>query len=679
MYPVSEEYLAAIQDNARSYYFEGCITTKLGVKYPFANKDIVKGSGYITNQCCGSNEIEIGSVYAAELGITLYTSIDRYTLEGAMITLSFFLEISDGKYEEVPLGIFEISEANRTINCLAIKAYDYMLRFDKDFGNKVTSGTAYDLLALACEECKVELAHTQEEIESWNNAKILLGIYSENDIESWRDVIFYVAQVLGCFATINRFGKLELRKYGNVSVMDIPNTQRFSSSFSDFVTRYTAINSTNNRTQTAEYYALDPDDGLTMNLGVNPLLQFGLVETRKSILLNVLNDISKIKYVPFDSTTIGNPAFDLGDVITFSGGHADGKQITCITKYEFKVNGKHTLQCVGKNPRLAEAKSKNDKNISGLLNQVEAGKIVVHTFMNASPYTVGSVDTEVASIEFASNEDTDAQFHASILLNVEAESVTKTGKAKGMITIPASSTTENDKTVEAELDVSLPDDGQAIITVTYVINDNVLTTYVPIETMHSGRHILNLYYPLSGLEANSYNTFRVRMKISGGSALIDRGQGIYTISGQGLSSNNVWDGRLEFTETAENLIDVSGTMPIRDVVASVKMHTEVPKPVGIQEGFTLISLSSYGIAGMQENVSVNPVIVTEIIETADEAEMNFNRYFVKTSEQRFEFQTDYRFVSQEYPIDAGRMTKVITNTEQYARVDKLEVSKNGKL
>ena len=679
MYPVSEEYLAVIQDNARSYYFEGCITTKLGVKYPFANKDIVKGSGYITNQCCGSNEIEIGSVYAAELGITLYTSIDRYTLEGATITLSFFLEISDGKYEEVPLGIFEISEANRTINCLAIKAYDYMLRFDKDFRNKVTSGNAYDLLALACEECKVELAHTQEEIESWNNAKILLGIYSENDIESWRYVIFYVAQVLGCFATINRFGKLELRKYGNVSVMDIPNTQRFSSSFSDFVTRYTAINSTNNRTQTAEYYALDPDDGLTMNLGVNPLLQFGLVETRKSILLNVLNDISKIKYVPFDSTTIGNPAFDLGDVITFSGGHADGKQITCITKYEFKVNGKHTLQCVGKNPRLAEAKSKNDKNISGLLNQVEAGKIVVHTFMNASPYTVGSLDTEVASIEFASNEDTDAQFHASILLNVAAESVTKTGKAKGTITIPASTTTENDKTVEAELDVSLPDDGQAIITVTYVINDNVLTTYVPIETVHSGRHILNLYYPLSGLEANSYNTFRVRMRISGGSALIDRGQGIYTISGQGLSSNNVWDGRLEFTETAENLIDVSGTMPIRDVVASVKMHTEVPKPVGIQEGFTLISLSSYGIAGMQENVSVNPVIVTEIIETADEAEMNFNRYFVKTSEQRFEFQTDYRFVSQEYPIDAGRMTKVITNTEQYARVDKLEVSKNGKL
>ena len=169
MYPVSDEYLTAIQDNTRSYYFEGCITTKAGIQYPFTNKDIVKGSGYITNQCSGNNEIEIGSVYAAELGITLYTDVDRYTLEGAMVTISFFLQLATGNYEEVPLGIFEVSEANRTINCLAIKAYDYMLRFDKAFKNKVSSGTAYDLLSLACEECKVELAHTQEEIESWNN------------------------------------------------------------------------------------------------------------------------------------------------------------------------------------------------------------------------------------------------------------------------------------------------------------------------------------------------------------------------------------------------------------------------------------------------------------------------------------------------------------------------------
>ena len=77
--------------------------------------------------------------------------------------------------------------------------------------------------------------------------------------------------------------KLELRKYGNEPVMTVQSKHRFTSSFSDFITIYTAVSSTNMKTQTAEYYALDPDDGLTMNLGVNPLLQFGVDETREQL------------------------------------------------------------------------------------------------------------------------------------------------------------------------------------------------------------------------------------------------------------------------------------------------------------------------------------------------------------------------------------------------------------
>lgn len=143
MYAVSDAYKKAIQDNTRSYYWTGKITLADGTGYPFENEDIVKGSGYVTRQCCGSNEIELGTVYAAELGITLLTDIDRYSLTGATITLSFHLDIGNGVYEEVPMGIFEISEANRTIKCLEIKAYDYMLRFDADFDEKVTNGVAY--------------------------------------------------------------------------------------------------------------------------------------------------------------------------------------------------------------------------------------------------------------------------------------------------------------------------------------------------------------------------------------------------------------------------------------------------------------------------------------------------------------------------------------------------------
>lgn len=197
--------------------------------HEFSEKDIVKGSGYISSQCCGSTEMELGSVYAAEMGITLLSEIDRYTLEDALVELYYHLLVGE-EYETIPMGIYEISEANRSIRCLEIKAYDYMIRFEKDFNTTDTIGNAYEIIMLCCKACKVEFAHTQAEIESMPNGSEILSIYSENDIETYRDVLFYIEQILGGFFCINREGKLELRKFGGEPVMDISNKQRFSSS-----------------------------------------------------------------------------------------------------------------------------------------------------------------------------------------------------------------------------------------------------------------------------------------------------------------------------------------------------------------------------------------------------------------------------------------------------------------
>ena len=320
MYPVSEAFLQAVQGNTRKYYWTGKITTVAGVEYSFTQEEIVKGSGYITAQCCGNSEIELGAVYAAELGISLFLDIDRYTLEDAKVELVYHLRLADGSYEAVPMGIFEVSEANRTAHVLELKAYDCMLRFDRDFNGFETIGTAYGMMALCGTACGVELAQSQEEIEALPNGSELLSIYPENDIETYRDVLYFTAQVLGGFFCINREGRLEFRQYGNTPVMEIMQKHRFSSSFSDFVTRYTAVSSTNLRTQTSEYYALETDNGLTMNLGTNPLLQFGLEETREELCRNILTALSAVNYVPFDSDTIGNPALDLGDVLTFPAG-----------------------------------------------------------------------------------------------------------------------------------------------------------------------------------------------------------------------------------------------------------------------------------------------------------------------------------------------------------------------
>lgn len=593
MYPVSEAFLQAVQENTREYYWTGKITTKAGKEYSFGYRDIVKGSGYITAQCCGSTELEIGTVYASEMGITLFSQIDRYTLEDAKVELSCHFRLPDGIFEEIPMGIFEISEANRHLKTLELKAYDYMLRFEKSFNGFETVGNAYAFLELCCGACNVELAHTKEEIEAMPNGAELLSIYPENDIETYRDVLYFVAQVLGGFFCINREGCLELRKYGTVPVLEIKGRHRFSSSFSDFITRYTAVSSTNLRTQTAEYYALETDDGLTMNLGVNPLLQFGLEETRRTLCENILTDLSVISYVPFDTSTIGNPALDLGDVLTFFGGQADGTQTACITSIEHRIGGRQSIRCVGKNPRLAQAKSKNDKNISGLLNQIEAGKIGIHTFTNASAYTIADSDVRIISIEFASSEETHVQFFGQVIVDVAAVQDDREASAKGSIVIPANAdgtagagdavtgdtdessstgTGEDGITVEVELPVTWKEDGMAEAIVTFVFNDEEILLHHPAETWHSGKHTFSLYYPIDNVIPNITNTFEVYLRMANGTGSVDTGGCIAAVSGQAMAAAAAWDGKINIEETAARFL-IGGGIHARGYGETVKMET----------------------------------------------------------------------------------------------------------
>ena len=599
MYPVSEAFLQAVQENARRYYWTGRITTKAGVVYEFGNEDIVKGSGYISGQCCGSTEIELGTVYAVEMGITLFSEIDRYSLEDALVELYYHLQLADGSYEAVPMGVFEVSEANRRIRCLEIKAYDFMLRFDKKFNSKNTQGNAYEIIMLCCKACKVEFAQRSEEIVAMPNGAEVLSLYGENDVETYRDVLFYIGQVLGGFFVINRVGKLELRKYGNKPMMDISSKQRFSSSFSDFITRYTAVSSTNLRTQIAEYYGLEEDNGLTMNLGVNPFLQFGLEETREALCKNILSDVSVISYVPFDSETIGNPALDLGDVLRFRGGHADETQITCITSSQLRIGGKHTLKCVGKNPRLAQAKSKHDKNISGLLNQVEAGKIGFFSFTNAKEFGLLETEIEVISIDFAAGEVTQAEFIGLVVLDVTADAVTREAAANGTIVVPMPVGADGRESglnvsVKVSLPVSWQEDGRTVVRARYVLNDTEVALFYPTETYGSGKHTFPLYYPVSNVIPNLLNHFSVYFSVTGGRAVIEEGGCIATISGQGLAAEAKaeWDGTIAIEEHFKKW---KLTEAVRNKAFSeeISVEREVPEPVGIEEVVRKFGLTGF--------------------------------------------------------------------------------------
>lgn len=65
MYAVSEEYREAMHSKVQTFRLTGTAGNK-----PFTEANILKGSFSITNQCSGSDAVEIGQVYIDELNAT---------------------------------------------------------------------------------------------------------------------------------------------------------------------------------------------------------------------------------------------------------------------------------------------------------------------------------------------------------------------------------------------------------------------------------------------------------------------------------------------------------------------------------------------------------------------------------------------------------------------------------
>ena len=87
-----------------------------------------------------------------------------------------------------------------------------MVKFNKTLSLKKHLGLFMSFQNFCCKKCSVELGISKEEIEKLPNGVERVGIYAEHDIETYRDLIHYISATTASFATIDRFGKLILKK-----------------------------------------------------------------------------------------------------------------------------------------------------------------------------------------------------------------------------------------------------------------------------------------------------------------------------------------------------------------------------------------------------------------------------------------------------------------------------------
>ena len=453
MYSASADFITAIKSNTRSIKWNGTITKNDGTVLSFADVNLV-GNGSITRSI-SSQSLNIGTAYASSLALELILpEVSRYELYGATITINCSVpNVND----VIPMGIYTISEATQTADHINIKAYDNMLKFD-NVAFSPTLNNDYQLpykwLSDMCGECGVLLGATTAQIKALANGDRKTGFADVvTDVKTWRDVLGYLASYLGAFAYIGRDGKLYLASYGSNSADTVPSSFRYSSGLSDFRTCYDGLYATYKEEGLQEYVSNNNSDGIVLDLGVNPFLQFTSSTNRSEALQEIIDTFNGVYYVPFSAEMPLVPTYDVGDVLTFTDNQASVYDYGAITAITYNIVGTMSVTCSGDNPRLAEAQDRFTKSVAGLSadynNGQETGSKnfwLLHT-ENDSSLTVGNTKTLVSQLEW--NQKVDVQ-RMGFMFTCEAE-LSATATVLVLITVDDEQDYEFDVTEEKSM------------------------------------------------------------------------------------------------------------------------------------------------------------------------------------------------------------------------------------
>lgn len=509
MYQGTAAFLTANDKSIQKHRVRGMIDN-----IPFSGINVLSGSMTVSNQCSDTTDSKVGAVFVGKLTMTFLKNltVTPTSWKGRKISVVFGLCIDEelNTYEEFDIGQFYVSEATVTADGVSVVAYDAMARFDQKLPTDfIVSGYLGDIARSICSTCGVSFGMTDQEVRSLPNGDQPLGSYTPNDCSTYRDLLFWLSQTCGGFATINRLGKLVFRSYYGRSTADItigPSKRVQGASFSDFETDFGSVVFENADGTSERIGAIGV--GATYYVGMNPFLQYGTPEARNLLRTNVFNSVYSLEFTPFKVEMMSSPVFDLGDVIQFTGGIIDGTPKKGIVQsVTWQMNKGMIISGYGQNPAFQNVETASEKANSAARRSEQNSEVIYRDFVNLVPIAVTSEPVKVVDIYFTTNKVTDVEMWHEIQL--------QTTRASG----------SDQMTV------------QAVYTL-----DNVEIARKPIETFNDDAfHLLDLHYFTPVDEIGSHR-WEVYLVTSGGTAAIRANDAIAVLKGQGLSKADGWTG-----------------------------------------------------------------------------------------------------------------------------------------
>ena len=674
MYSVSNKFKNAIKASNRKSTIYGVLTTSNGTEYLLNDGNIIKDSLYITNQIVNNNKLTFGAVYAGECGLVINSTIDRYSLFGARLELTFILELEDGTEELLPLGVFNVDTPERIGSKIKLTAVDNMSKFDIAV-NEDVNGRWYELLAYVADKCGVELAQTQAELEALHvNVTNQIYTIQQDRIDTYRDVLSFLAMVICANATIDNAGKLKMVQYAT-SACDSNNgsTRLNNCKFSDYTTRYAGVKARFIANENyAPYSAVNPDiNGLILDLGDIPIVG-GTNDTKNATVEAMCATISQIAYVPSTLYISSNPAYELGDMITCENVNNTSDNVnTYVMAYKYNYRKKETINCYGDNPLLQNIKDKSKNlNTSDLEAQIALKQMVVVNATNIKDITIKQEFKEIVALNFSVYTDCRPICIFTIPFNIDIDGYVEFGLYDGLL--PLDNATYKGYYEKGEhfasfmyLDDMKKDAIRSLRVFAKCYADVTSATRVQdakLKSIENGWSLIVAGTPteLEPVDADDTEP-----------TAIVRALAVKAIAyTQGINSKVEWDGTIAFAEEI-NTIPV-GELDIVDFDEQVRIDKFTVKSSSILENLEYTPIESLPLLDINDTISFSEIVTNHTIDTGNANNYIYDNDYI-VSDDGFRLKTEYQYNSVEEEIDTGRMCRVSIRTDDKSNVESVVI------
>lgn len=234
----------------------------------------------------------------------------------------------------VHIGEFHITDVKSTAFDCSVTAYDAMVAFnryvraaERKLLNRGEHSYAY-LLDAFCTRCSKGVYNIvlddQIDFSELPNGTLALGVDKDIKFENYRDIIIYMAQLLGCFAYVTRDGKLSFKKFSQDIDYELGAGSVFQHEFGGVYYEVYGIEmnvagfdcESTNPTQ-------EPDNPANFKLDENPFLRHlepdddgtrtGVTQQTEDAINNIADAVRGLKFNGGTCQGVYHPELDLGD------------------------------------------------------------------------------------------------------------------------------------------------------------------------------------------------------------------------------------------------------------------------------------------------------------------------------------------------------------------------------